>query len=258
MVERNITTQGSIKFKQYIEDLLRNKHFMNTAKKLMATYNSKIPSNDDTYKEVEVLIKEYKKLDIKSKKWLKKNYAELDRLSSVMAEEYGLDSELLRPVLISLTTMKEGEFKQSLLYDILLSDLCLCIDNNDELLNPVFPKIPLALDPRRQDHLKTFPVSIDIHKFATKRDILDFIEKKWPWIEERLGQYRDYKNIKFRKRKSDRKIIDFIWDNRKLPAKKLKVLLDKEFPKNGLVYYEFSKIISQEKRRRNRKIIVGQ
>ena len=257
MAERNITTQGSIKFKQYVEDLLRNKHFMNTARKLIATHSDKIPDDNNAYKEVEVLVEEYKKLDTKSKKWLKKYHSGFDKLSGIMSEEYGLDNELLRPVLMSLSSLKEGELKQSILYDALFSDLCIWIDNNDEYLNTVFPKIPLALDPRRQDHLKVFPISIDIHRFATKRDVLDFIEKKWPWIENLLGQYKDYKNIKFRKRKLDRKITDFIWNNRKLPAKEVKVLLDKEFPKNGLVYYEFSKIISQERRRRNRKIIVG-
>jgi len=250
-------TQGSIKFKQYVEDLLRNRHFMATAKKLMVAYSESNPKNS-AYEEVMGLLKEYRKLDAKAKKYLKNNYSELDKFASLMAEKYGLDMELLRPVIFSLSSLKEGKFKQSILYDAISTDLCFFVDNNDDNLNPSFPPMPFALDTRKQDHFKVFPVSIDIHRFATKRDLLDFIEKKWFWIENCLAQYREYKNVKFRRRKLDRKITDFIWKNKDLPTKELKILFDKKFPNNSLVYYEFSKIISQENKRRNRKIIVGQ
>lgn len=256
MVKRNLETQGSIKLKQYIEDLLRNKHFMNTAKKLMTVYNKSIP-NDLSYEKISGLLKEYKKLDAKSKKYRKSYHSELNRLVNIIVEEYGLDMELLRPVIFSLTSLKEGKLKQSILYDQLQTDFCLCVDNNDENLNPAFPPMPFALDTRKQNHFKAFPVSIDIHRFATKRDLLDFVEKKWFWIKNNLAQDRKYKNIKFRRRKLDRKAADFIWKNKDLPVKDLKASFDKKFPNTILIYYEFSKIISQERRRRNKKIIVG-
>lgn len=254
---RNIKTQGSIKLRQYVDDLLRNKYFLNTVKKFWEAQGA-MPKNDNTYEEFKSILEEYKRLDRKTKKWNKKNRGEIEKLYSFFAEEYGLDNELLRPIMISLSSLKEGKFKESLLYDDWQTDLCFCSDNWDEFLNDAFPRQPFVLDTKWQNHIKAFPVSIDIHRFATKRDLLDFIEKKWPWIENTIGLYRDYKNIKFRKRKLDRKLVDLIWNNKNLSVKDLKPLVDKKFPNNGLAYYEFSKIISQENKRRNRKIIVGQ
>ena len=42
-----------------------------------------------------------------------------------------------------------------------------------------------------------YPVSIKIHRLASKRDVLDFIEKRWDYIEKNyLELYRGklYKN----------------------------------------------------------------
>lgn len=252
MKERNIETQGSRKLRQYIDDLLRNKHFMKIVKKLMIA-QKELPQDDEIFE----LLKEYKKLDVKAKKYNKK-YSNFNKLNSILAEQYALDMELLRPVLLSQFFKEDEKIKEAVLYDPFSTDLCMVIDNNDEYLNRTFQHMPFELDKNRKNHLKAFPVSIDIHRFTTKRDLLDFIEKKWLWIENLIGIYRENKNIKFRTRKLPRKLVDFIWENRNLLPKELKRLTDKEFPNNGLVYYEFGKIISQERRRRNEKIIVGQ
>ena len=246
-------TQGQRKLKQYVDDLLRNKHFMRLWKKLRDSY--KFPADSD--KELNQLLNEYKKLDAQARKFEKKLFSEYDRLNTLLAEKYFLDTELLRPVAISDSSLKDGELKQSLLFSE-ETDLCFLTNNYDYYFDSEFSyPIPFAMDTRKQNHIKVFPLSIDLHRFAAKRDVLDFIEKRWPWIESILGEYREYKNVKFRKRKYDRKLVDFLWHNRHLPAKQLKTELDKQYPHNGLVYYELYKIISLENARRNKEIIVG-
>lgn len=248
-------TQGQKKIKQYIEDLLRNKHFIRLINKLKITYSN---LGEGNFEEVERLIKEYKKLDKKAVKYERDYFAEFERLRTVIVEEYGLDNELMRPVMTSVSSLNDGKLKESLMYDLLDTDLCITVDNYDENLNQVYPPIPFWLDKRKRDHLKAFPISIDLHRFTTKRDLLDYIEKRWPWIENMLGTYRENKRIKFRKRKLDRKMIDFIWDRRSMGIKDIKKALDIKYPQNNLIYYEIYKLISIEKHRRNKKIIVGQ
>lgn len=244
-------TQGNQKLRQHLDDLLRNKHFMKAAAQFMTAYKDK-PSDDY---DIHNLLDEYKKLDQKAQKYLKKHYLKLDTEMNKIAEEYGLDMELLRPVIMSsvLTGKENKELKEWLLYGGCL-DMCFLVDNNDEQLNPAFPPLPFVLDTRKQDHIKAFPISIDIHRFATKRDVLDYIRKEWPRIEGTLNIYREYKNIKFRKRKFDRKLLDFIWDNRTLNKKRIIESLDQNFPNHGLVYFEIYKLISLENKRRNQKL----
>lgn len=248
-------TQGQKKVQQYVDDLLRNKHFMVIVKKLLAAYNRNKISQQDS-DELNKIIDEYKKLDAKAKKYERENFDKLNWLQNRLVEEYGLDTELLMPVLIANSSLKEGDFKDSQLYH-LATDLCSVTDNYDENLNTVFPPIPITFDNRKQNHWKAFPISIDIHRFATKRDVLDYIEKRWVLIENMLSVYKE-KRVKFRKRKYNRKLLDFIWDNKGFGIATLKKLLDEKFPHNGLIYYELYKIISLEKQRRNLKIIVGQ
>jgi len=105
-----------------------------------------------------------------------------------------------------------------------------------------------------------YPITISIHKFASKRDVLDYIEKEWEGIKELLSFYKE-KPYKPRKRKLDWKIIDYIWENRNLSGKKIQKIIIEKFPnvsKAELMDYEIRKIISLEKKRRNKKNIVGQ
>jgi hypothetical protein len=247
-------TQGRKKLRQYIDDLLRNEHFMKEARKLFSAYNSRSPKdNDKDYMVVSELINEYGKLNERAREYAKGHHAKVEKALEKMAENYGLDMELLKPILLSMTNLRWSELseetKESLMYTGQL-DMCFFVDNYDDQINPVFPPFPLALDTRKQNHIKAFPVSIDIHLFASKRDIIDYVEKEWPMIESALGVYRDYKTIRFRKRKLKRELLDLIWENRSLTGREIKKLLDEKFPHNGLVYYQIPKIISIEKERR--------
>jgi len=101
--------------------------------------------------------------------------------------------------------------------------------------------------------INCFPVAIALHKFSTKRDLLDFIEKEWNTIEEILSRYRE-KPYRGRNKKIDWDMVDFIWENRNLRSKEIKEKLNAEFPQNGLVYNDILKIISLEKKKRNKNI----
>jgi hypothetical protein len=115
-----------------------------------------------------------------------------------------------------------------------------------------FSDAPLKSKLEKELHKNAYPVSVDIYKFASKRDILDFIEKNWKTIESHLMFHRG-KPKNFRQRKNER-INEFIWKNKDLENKSIKKLLDNNFPGNGLVYNEIYDIIRNEGKRRSRKL----
>ena len=101
--------------------------------------------------------------------------------------------------------------------------------------------------------INCFPVAIALHKFSTKRDLLDYIEKEWSTIEKILSRYRE-KPYRGRNKKIDWEMVDFIWENRNLSSKEIKEKLNNKFPHNGLIYNDILKIISLEKKRRNKNL----
>lgn len=133
-----------------------------------------------------------------------------------------------------------------------------------------------------------YPIAIAIHKFSTKRDLLDYIKKNWHSIEsilinrrkeeytKKLEKYIDIKRFKKldwevrknfikklftkpyigRLKKINWELTDFIWENRNFKSKEIKKKLDNKFPNNELIYNDILKIISLEKKRRHYKDII--
>lgn len=237
------TTQGHQKMLQLIEDLVRNKHFAKSFKKYLKLREK--ASSKFTPQLWEKISSKYAELAILARKSLKKYQRDYDKTTQKMAEGYGLDHNLLNYVLTkdSEQFKNNNPFKDSV-------DMCFLEDGNDVFLIRPYEEIPLVFDPLRKHQWDVYPISLRIHKFASKRDVLDYIEKNWERIYECLGTYTDYKKIRIRKRKRDRKIIDFIWTHRNHTGKEIKKLLDKNFPNNGIIYYEIPKIINLEKKRR--------
>lgn len=104
-------TQGQKKVRQYIDDLLRNNQFTLTIKKLLIA-GTKVKNSKDDTDELYEIIKEYRKLDTKAGKYERQHFAEQSRLLNMLAEEYGLDNELLRPVMITHSSLKDGELQR--------------------------------------------------------------------------------------------------------------------------------------------------
>lgn len=248
-------TQGHRKMLRYLQDLIRNKDFQRNLKRYRHLSKKDMPEgmyqnwtpeqqqkHDYINKEIGEIIDNYEILRKRCKKLLKDNRF---KIAEDIADTYGLDYELLGV----LETLKENDKKKAWLLEHFEfeTDMCRFLNIADETLHP-FNKGEdiIHLRPYRQLNLLSYPAAVLIHKKASKRDTLDFIEKRWPWIK----QWLDDKTLKYKPRKISQEILDFIWEKRSLPAKKIKEKLDESFPHNGLVYFEISKIISLEKRRR--------
>jgi hypothetical protein len=249
-------TQGHRKMLRYLQDLIRNKDFQKSLKRYRRLLNKgKMPEgmypdwtpeqqkeHDQIDNELGSIFNEYEILRKRCKKLLK---GDRFKIAESIADTYGLDYELLGV----LDTLREDKKEKEWLLEHFEfeTDMCRFTNLADEQLIP-FNKGEeiIHLQPHKQLSLISYPVTISIHKKASKRDVLDFIEKRWPWI----NQWMDEKALKYRPRKISQEILDFIWERRSLPAKKIKEKIDEAFPHNGLVYFEISKIISLEKRRR--------
>ena len=236
-------TQGHKKMLQYIDDLKRNKHFLKKWRQYRKL--SKSYFDDDFGNGFELLIKKYTELNKITKKFLKKHSKSFEKMTEKMAEEYGLDMNLIGFVYWSMDKkLSEHNYYEDYL------DMCVYNDYNDKYLAWDYLDLPLIFDQARKKHLIAYPVSIDIHKYATKRDVLDFIEKRWERIyTNNLSGYTN-KKVRFRKRKQNRELVDFIWNNKQLKAKEIKKLLGIKFPENTLAYFEINKLVSIEKQRR--------
>jgi hypothetical protein len=249
-------TQGNKKMLRYIKELIRNKQFQKSLKRFRNFSNkSKMPEgtyedwpseqrkeHDYVNKELTSIYNEYEILRKRCNKLLK---GKRFRVAEGIAEAYGLDYELLGVLEVLKENKKEKKWLlEHFEFEI---DMCRFFNIADEQLSP-FNKGEeiIHLMEHRQLNFISYPTAIIIHKKASKRDVLDFIEKKWQWINQHL----DEKALKYKSRKFKQELLDCIWENRSLPAKKIKEKIDKLFPRNGLVYYEISKIISLEKRRR--------
>ena len=102
-------------------------------------------------------------------------------------------------------------------------------------------------------HIKTvdqitksiYPVEIKVHMFASKRDVIDFVEKRWNLI----SPFLKVKRIK--QRKLPREVADFIWKHCDKKAKEISILVSEHFPEYSLVYSDINRFLNDERKRRN-------
>jgi len=100
-----------------------------------------------------------------------------------------------------------------------------------------------------------YPVAIAITPYASKREIIDFVEKGYKTMIEPLQKKYGFSASKMGKIKKRKKHIqdrnDFIYENRRLPRRKIMEMVTDKFPKLDPIDYAYvSKIISNEKKRR--------
>ena len=186
----------------------------------------------------------YKQITYKSDKKRQKELLEY------AAEQYGVDFDLFQ------TVTRKIEEDELIWGD--RPDVCEIADDYDDVFNPEFHYFSPKQSQVKQLHIRSHPLSINIHKLASKRDVLDFIEKRWDIIENYLESYRKKTRIRTRENK---KINNFIWNawehSHTMNIREIKNALDKQFPDNKLVYFEIYKIISLEKRRRYKNAEIG-
>ena len=251
---RQKTTQGHEKMLLYVQKLIRNKFFMDEIKKIdksdpepkggnySALTKEQQERNDFINKELGGIVEDY----VRVKKRCEKLYSEKHfKLREKLTYEYGIDLNLLAYVRCFL----DEKYKNITSHFEDYAEMCRIVNEFEEQIIPFNPADDfIHLMPDKKSELIAYPVSIKIHSLASKRDVLDFIEKRWNWIDNTLRQTKEEKALKIkRKRKHSQELLDFIWENRELPAKVIKEKLDEKFPKNGLVYYEISKLIQLEK-----------
>jgi len=110
------------------------------------------------------------------------------------------------------------------------------------------------VDDFRKKSDEKYPISIRVSPYASQNEIVDYIKKRWEFIKELQDFYRK-SNVKIgRVKKKNPKVQernDFIYQNRKLPLKKIsKLVSDQEKWGDGPDIGHIGKIISLEKKKR--------
>lgn len=100
----------------------------------------------------------------------------------------------------------------------------------------------------------SYPIVIKLHPAVTQRDLVDYIRSNWPKIDFFLSQYRDEESKlgKIKTRNISKKTRnDFIYENRQLPRRQIKEMVEATFGEE-LDYEYIGKIISEERKRRKK------
>lgn len=252
-------TQGETKMERYIQDLIRNKEFRRKIKRIRKlsrtptgmydTWTAKERLEHDRINdELSEIISLYEQLRKRCKKIMNdRNW----KIKKGISETYLIDGDQINYALHLMASQQKQEPFFLPLQDWENMDMCKIFDFADDELNPMNKGEEIIyLNPQKQLFLNAYPVGVCIHPQASKRDVLDFIEKRWEWIENNYLRMSADKKLKYGKRKYNQEMLDFLWKNRGLPPKVLKRKLDEQYPKNGLVYYEIAKIIQLEKKKR--------
>lgn len=238
-------TQSQIKFNQYLEDLRRNKYVVADVKKIREALEKRDKDGRDMNNELygdeplEAIIA----LNKAVRSMLKKTKGGMREMYLELSKKYALSYYVVL-----------GLVYDFYVHDGLVgvgwgTDFCGINDNYEEYFDNTDIRQPFEFDIVKQTRMMSFPVSIDLHRFVSKRDVLDFIEKRWNIIEGLLAKSRSKKK-RFRQRKIDQKLIDFIWEKRDLSLKEISTEVKKEFPQSRLMYFEVGKILSIERQRR--------
>ncbi len=227
-------TQGNKKMKLYIEELIRNRPFVRSVKKLMKlarkdktafkrydemTEEEKT-KRDSFNKEIYEILDSYEKLRKRCRKLLCDDYT---RIQSAIAEEYSIDGSQIQYIKHLLDEKKKGDPDTSTyMEDLAELDMCKIDNLYESELSPLNKSEEIIyLNIQRQLFVTAYPTAICINPRASKRDVLDYINKKWKWIEEDMNSRGEGLKLKYRTRKYGQKLLDFIWENRNLPSKEL-------------------------------------
>lgn len=228
-------SQGQKKMKQLLEDARRDSIFENNLKKIVKSEPS---YTHDDLKPLYTLYRVYlDAMESFRKKYLHKNKSY--NLKRKLCKEYGINPILFDRLIVAHKNNKlEGwDFSEET-----SGDVCI-IENQEESDLPVDMHTYHATILEGIDK-DVYPLNLKIHRFASKRDVLDFVETHW----DQLKPYLFEKRIK--QRKLPREIVDFIWKHRDKKAKGIIPILKEKHPKANLAYFEINKILSEEKKRR--------
>lgn len=136
-------------------------------------------------------------------------------------------------------------------------DVCQLYDEEDEYLNENFPidfDFPPSRNKEKRAQIHAFPIHIGINIFATKRDVLDFLNKRWDYIRYMLDCYIAEKPKTVRK-KPKAKRDNLIWDSRDLSAKTIADKVNQLYPDENLTYADVNSILYYLRKRKFSKVV---
>ncbi len=151
-----------------------------------------------------------------------------------LAEEYELDSSTWLTSIAPLVLW-------NILAEPACTDICITSDNiNDHDLS--------------ENERRHYPVSIRISPYASKRDILDYINRFYKYISQTQENYKD-ESVKIGRLKTRKDAIkkrnSFIYEHKHLPTKEIMQLVGKEFGLNSIIDCAYiGKIIALENKKR--------
>lgn len=219
MEEKPKQTQGQIKTRARLKELFENENF----------------KNDLSFV-----------LNVKNKR--KQN-----KLYWILAEKYLLEFEPGTP-LFSIIMGWNVSLDEQIGHEL---DVCQLFDEEDEYLNPNFRAdfdYPPSRDKRKRAQIHAFPIHMAISPYATKRDVLDFVSKRWDYIRYMLDLYVGEKPKSIRiKPKAQRD--SFIWENRDLPAKIIADKINELYPDENLTYSDINSILYYLRKRKFSKVV---
>lgn len=154
--------------------------------------------------------------------------------------DYGLNYEMGTPLVDFLSN---GRLPENLEKDI-GNDVCKVSDQDDLYLNSNFPMdfhIPPSRHPTRKLEIQNFPIHIEISPWASKRDVLDFINKRWGYIRYMLDCHDSMLTPEKKRKKQERD--DLIWQNQNKTGKEIAELVNNAFPEENLTYADIHSIL---------------
>lgn len=131
-----------------------------------------------------------------------------------------------------------------------LNNLCRLVDMREIVMER--EGVPEVLEETLQYMTEKHPIALYIRPETTQRDIVEYVEKIWDYIEIYKNKYANKESRVGKTRKKNEKIKErntFIYQNRELPRKEIMGLVAEKFG-DYMDYGHIGKVISIEKKKR--------
>jgi hypothetical protein len=241
------TLDDMVRSSSFKEDIQLMKEWKNV--RLTPTEKSDADKNNkrclEIVQEIEGLRKEHEKLLAKD--------PELEEYKFI-SEKYGLDY----PAIWYALEHQKRDNDLVVNYLKAMTPICQLGLDREREMNPLNPGEDITFINRgRQLYLNAYPISISIHRLATKRGVIDYVNKDWKHIKEALGESGKLS----RKKKLPQDVRDFLYANRDKTSKEQLAAYKDAFKGDGyisLTYKEISDIVKDESKRRSRDYSVSE
>ncbi len=206
-------SQGRSKMAMFFFDLLNNEKFL----KDLEEYKEASRISEEKYDESQ------------------------SRLLKICAE-YGIDYKELNDISYNIDRQREGNTSEISLNEALFTDECTISENkppeySGEFYDEFYRMWNEIISVEEKAKMAAYPISIQIRSTATKNDVLDFIDKNWRNIKEKLEWRNETRTTATRSRKNIQ-IDRIILKNYTLPIKELTDLINASLPTDRVVGYD--------------------